>query len=141
MFLKNKKIPLRKKISKSWEELMGRISWGVTPIIIALFGWLPLWFGGDMFNQTVLALNLPKVLGYLMTFAMFGLIVSMFLSLFLLPPPPHKINIFRKAVMVVQWILAPMVAIPLGALPMIDAKTRMLFGKYMEFCVTEKIRK
>jgi len=140
-FLKDKKIPLRKKISKAWEELIGRISWGVTPIIIALFGWLPLWFGGDKFNQTILALNLPKVLGYLMTFAMFGLIVSMFLSLFLLPPPPHKISFFRKIIMVFQWILAPMVAIPLGALPMIDAQTRMLFGKYMEFWVTEKVRK
>jgi len=140
-FLKDKKIPLRKKISKAWEELIGRISWGVTPIIIALFGWLPLWFGGDLFNQTVLALNLPKVLGYLMTFAMFGLIVSMFLSLFLLPPPPHKISFLKKVIMIFQWILAPMVAIPLGALPMIDAQTRMLLGKYMEFWVTEKVRK
>ncbi|MEA2097639.1 MAG: glycosyltransferase family 2 protein [Patescibacteria group bacterium] len=140
-FLKDKKIPLRKKISKSWEELMGRISWGLTPIIIAFFGWLPLWFGGDKFYQTILALNLTKVLGYLMTFAMFGLIVSMFLSLFLLPPPPKKISFFRKIVMVFQWVLAPIVAIPLGALPMIDAQTRMLFGKYMEFWVTEKVRK
>ncbi|MCK4591856.1 glycosyltransferase family 2 protein [Candidatus Parcubacteria bacterium] len=140
-FLKDKKIPLHKKISKGWEELIGRISWGLTPIIIALFGWFPLWFGGDKFNQTVLALNLPKVLGYLMTFAMFGLIVSMFLSLFLLPPPPQKISFFRKIIMVFQWILAPIVAIPLGALPMIDAQTRILFGKYMEFWVTEKVRK
>ena len=140
-FLKDKKIPLRKKLSKGWEELTGRISWGLTPIIIAFFGWLPIWLGGNEFNQTVLALNLPKVLGYLMTFAMFGLIVSMFLSLFLLPPPPKKISILKKSIMMFQWILAPLVAIPLGALPMIDAQTRMLFGKYMEFMVTEKVRK
>ena len=140
-FLKDKKIPLHKKISKGWEELFGRISWGLTPIIIALFGWFPLWFGGDKFNQTILALNLPKILGYLMTFAMFGLIVSMFLSLFLLPPPPKKISVFKKVVMVIQWVLAPIVAIPLGALPMIDAQTRMMLGKYMEFWVTEKVRK
>ncbi len=140
-FLKDKKIPLSKKLSKGWEELTGRISWGLTPIIIALFGWLPIWLGGDAFNQTVLASNLPKVLGYLMTFAMFGLIVSMFLSLFLLPPPPKKISLLKKSIMIIQWILAPLVAIPLGALPMIDAQTRMLFGKYMEFMVTEKIRK
>ena len=76
-----------------------------------------------------------------MTFAMFGLIVSMFLSLFLLPPPPRKIGFFQKIVMVIQWVLAPIVAIPLGAFPMIDAQTRMLFGRYMEFWVTEKVRK
>ena len=140
-FLNDHKIPIRKKIAKAWEELIGRISWGLTPIIIAFFGWLPLWFGGDRFNQTIIALNLPKVLGYLMTFAMFGLLVSMFMSLFLLPPPPGKVSIFKKMVMVFQWILAPIVAIPLGAIPMIDAQTRMLFGKYMEFWVTKKVRK
>ncbi|MCK5332525.1 hypothetical protein KAJ41_01520 [Candidatus Parcubacteria bacterium] len=140
-FLKDKKISLTRKFSRGWEELAGRISWGLIPVIIAFLGWFPLIFGGDQFNQTVLALNLPKVLGYLMTFAMMGLLISMYMSLLLLPPPPYKMNIFRRSVMVFQWILAPMVAIPLGALPMIDAQTRMLFGKYMEFWVTKKVRK
>ncbi|MBW6440450.1 glycosyltransferase family 2 protein [Patescibacteria group bacterium] len=140
-FLSDHKISLKKKISKAWEELAGRISWGLTPIIIAFFGWLPIWFGGDEFNQTVIALNLPKILGYLMTFAMFGLFISMFMSLYLLPTPSGKVSIFKRATMVIQWILAPLVAIPLGALPMIDAQTRMLFGKYMEFWVTKKVRK
>lgn len=138
---RDNKISLRKKISKSWEEFIGRISWGVTPIVIALFGWLPIWFGGDEFNRTIFALNLPKVLGYLMTFAMIGLIVSMLTSLYLLPPAPEGINRRKKAMMVVQWVLAPIVAIPLGSIPMIDAQTRMLFGRYMEFWVTEKMRR
>ncbi|MDF1498814.1 MAG: glycosyltransferase family 2 protein [Patescibacteria group bacterium] len=140
-FLSNRKISIKKKIIRSWEELIGRISWGLTPVIIAFFGWFPIWFGGDDFNQTVLALNLPKVLGYLMTFAMLGLLTSMFMSLFLLPPPPRKAGIFKKIIMILQWVLAPIVAIPLGALPMIDAQTRMLFGKYMEFWVTKKVKK
>lgn len=140
-FLKNKKIPLLKKISRGWEELSGRISWGLTPVIIAFFGWLPIIFGGERFNQTILALKLPKVLGYLMTFSMFGLVISMFLSLLLLPPPPFKAGVLRRFTMVLQWILAPLIAIPLGAFPMIDAQTRMMLGKYMEFQVTEKVRK
>lgn len=138
---RDKQISLRKKINKSWEEFIGRISWGVTPIVIALFGWLPIWFGGEKFNQTVLALNLPKVLGYLMTFAMIGLIISMLTSLYLLPPPPKGTSGFKKAMMLLQWVLSPIVAIPLGSFPMIDAQTRMLFGKYMEFWVTEKVRR
>jgi len=140
-FLKNKKIPLAKKIERGWEELIGRISWGLTPIVIAFWGWFPIIFGGENFNQTVLSLNLPKVLGYLMTTAMIGLVVSMFLSLFLLPAPPRKINIVKRAIMVFQWVLAPIIAIPFGSLPMIDAQTRMFLGKYMEFWVTHKIRK
>jgi cellulose synthase/poly-beta-1,6-N-acetylglucosamine synthase-like glycosyltransferase len=140
-FIKDKKIPVAKKISKAWEELAGRISWGLAPIIIAFFGWFPQWFGGEKFSQTILALNLPKVLGYIMTFAMLGLVVSMILSMFLLPPPPYKVSLFKRVLMALQWVLAPLIAVPLGALPMIDAQTRMLFGKYMEFWVTEKVRK
>lgn len=140
-FLLDKKIPLMKKIARGWEEFIGRMSWGLTPIIISFFGWLPIILGGDNFNQTVLALNLPKVLGYLMTFATIGLIVSMFLSIFLLPKAPYGTGKLKKFAMVIQWVLAPIVAVPLGALPMLDAQTRMLFGKYMEFWVTKKVRK
>jgi len=62
-------------------------------------------------------------------------------SLYLLPPAPEGTPRWKKVMMVLQWVLSPVVAIPLGALPMIDAQTRMLFGKYMEFWVTEKMRK
>lgn len=139
-FLKNNRISFAKKIFRGWEELIGRISWGLTPIIISFFGWLPIILGGSGFNQTVLAMNLPKVLGYLMTFATVGLIVSMFLSIFLLPKAPQRTSYLKKAVMIFQWILAPIIAVPLGAFPMLDAQTRMLFGKYMEFWVTKKVR-
>ncbi|MFA7169709.1 MAG: glycosyltransferase family 2 protein [Candidatus Paceibacterota bacterium] len=138
---RDKKISLKKKINKSWEEFIGRISWGVTPIIIAVFGWLPIWFGGDEFNRTIFALNLPKILGYLMTVAMIGLLVSMLTSLYLLPPAPEGTKRWKKVMMVLQWVLSPVVAIPLGSFPMLDAQTRMFFGKYMEFWVTEKVRK
>lgn len=135
-------ISLRKKIGKSWDEFVGRVSWGLTPIIIAFYGWLPIALGGDAFNQTVLALNLPRVLGYIMTVAMLGIAVSMVTSFFLLPPAPAGIKWHTKLSMVLQWVLAPVVAIPLGALPMLDAQTRMLLGKYMvDFWVTEKVRK
>jgi len=140
-FLQDKKIPFIKKITRGWEEFIGRMSWGLTPIIISFFGWLPIILGGNNFNQTVLALNLPKVLGYLMTFATVGLIVSMFLSIFLLPEAPPGTSRIKKISMVIQWVIAPMIAVPLGALPMLDAQTRMLFGKYMEFWVTKKVRK
>ncbi|MFA6897271.1 MAG: glycosyltransferase family 2 protein [Patescibacteria group bacterium] len=138
---RDKKISLKKKIHKSWEEFIGRISWGVSPIIIALFGGLPIWFGGDEFNRTIFALNLPKVLGYLMTFATIGLFTSLLTSLYLLPPAPEGTSRWKKSMMIFQWVLSPIVSIPLGSLPMLDAQTRMLFGKYMEFWVTEKVRK
>ena len=90
----------------------------------------------------MIAHNLPFVTRYLMTLAMGGLIVSMFLSFLLLPPRPAKYSRKRYIYMFLQWFLVPIIAPTLGALPAIDSQTRILFKKYFgEFWVTDKIRK
>jgi len=138
----DKKIKLRKKLSIGFEMLEGHHSWATSAFILAILGWLPLIFGGPAFNESVLAHNLPFVTRYLMTLAMGGLIISMFLNFFLLPPRPAKYSKKRYIYMFLQWFLAPIIAPTLGAMPAIDSQTRILFKKYFgEFWVTEKIRK
>lgn len=138
----DKKIKLSRKLSVAFEMLEGHHSWATSAFILALLGWLPLIFGGPEFNQSVLAHNLPFVTRYLMTLAMGGLVVSMFLSFVLLPPRPAKYGKKRYIYMFLQWFLAPIIAPTLGAIPAIDSQTRILFKKYFgEFWVTEKIRK
>ncbi|MEI8344265.1 MAG: glycosyltransferase family 2 protein [Candidatus Moraniibacteriota bacterium] len=138
----DKKIKLRKKLSIAFEMLEGHHSWATSAFILAILGWLPLMFGGSAFNESVLAHNLPFVTRYLMTLAMGGLIISMFLNFFLLPPRPAKYSKKRYIYMFLQWFLAPIIAPTLGAMPAIDAQTRILFKQYFgEFWVTDKIRK
>jgi len=138
----NKKINLKKKIKVVFEMLEGHHSWATSSIILALLGWLPLILGGEQFNQSVLAHNLPFITRYLMTLAMIGLIISMSLSFFLMPPRPEKYSRWRNIYMLLQWVLVPIIAPFLGSLPSIDSQTRIMFGKYFgEFWVTEKNRK
>ena len=138
----DKKIKTSKKLSIAFEMLEGHHSWATSAFILAILGWLPLIFGGATFNESVLAHNLPFVTRYLMTLAMGGLIISMFLNFFLLPPRPAKYSKKRYIYMFLQWFLAPIIAPTLGAMPAIDSQTRILFKKYFgEFWVTEKIRK
>ncbi|HOF42579.1 MAG TPA: glycosyltransferase family 2 protein [Candidatus Moranbacteria bacterium] len=138
----NKKISLWRKVQIAAEMLEGHHSWATSPFILAFLGWLPLIIGGNEFNQSVIAHNLPLVTRYLMTIALVGLITSMFLSFFLLPPRPAKYPRKRYIYMFSQWFLAPFIAPVLGALPAIDSQTRILIKKYFgEFWVTEKIKK
>ena len=141
-FIKNKRISWRKKLKKIFEMIEGHWSWATAPIMLALLGWLPLILGGARFNESVLAHNLPITTRYLMTLATVGLVISMFLSFLLLPPRPSKHSRKKYIFMFLQWFLAPIIAPFMGALPAIDAQTRLMLGKYFgEFWVTEKIRK
>ena len=138
----DKKISLSKKIGVGFEMLEGHHSWATSAFILALLGWLPLILGGSEFNQSNIAHNLPVVTRSLMTLATTGLVISMFLNFFLLPPRPAKYSRKRYAYMFFQWFLAPIIAPTLGAIPAIDSQTRLLLGKYFgEFWVTEKIKK
>ncbi len=141
-FWRNKKISRFQKVRHLFTMLEGHWSWATNSFIIALLGWLPVIIGGPEFNRSVLAHNLPYITRYLMNAALVGLVVSMFLSLMLLPPRPAKYTRKRYIYMFLQWFLVPITAPFLGSLPAIDSQTRIMFGKYFgEFWVTEKVRK
>lgn len=141
-FMRNKKISKLKKFKHAFTMLEGHHSWATASFILAILGWLPLIFGSERFNETTLAHNLPYITRYLMTLAMSGLIVSMFLSFLLMPPRPARYSRRRYINMFFQWFLAPVIAPFLGAMPAVHAQTKIMLGKYMgEFWVTEKVIK
>ncbi|MCX6766192.1 MAG: glycosyltransferase family 2 protein [Candidatus Moranbacteria bacterium] len=141
-FLANPKIPFRKKAKHLFTMLEGHWSWATNSFVIVFLGWLPVIVGGSKFNESVLAHNLPYMTRYLMNMALVGLIISMSLSMVLLPPRPTKYSRKRYIYMVLQWLLVPITAPFLGAAPAVDSQTRILFAKYFgEFWVTEKVRK
>lgn len=140
-FIKNKKIPRVKKIHFTLILLEGFWSWATNPIMIFLLGWLPVMIGGLEFQRTVLSYNLPILTRDLMTLAMAGLFFSAAISLSFLPPHPQGFTWRRYGLMIVQWIFVPLTVTIFGAIPALDAQSRLLFGKYMGFWVTPKHRK
>lgn len=135
-------ISWRKRLRVFFEILQGNHSWATSSLILAFLGWLPLIFGGASFNESVIAHNLPIISGTLMTIAMFGLMLSVSLTFFLLPPKPKKYSYWRYGNMFLQWALIPFIAPIMGSLPAIDSQTRLMLGKYFgSFWVTEKVRK
>lgn len=140
-FVKNKKIALRKKAYYLFAMVEGFWSWSTNSILIFALGWLPLLLGGRKFNQLVLAYNLPQITRIIMMLAMVGLITSAIISMKLLPPRPKEYSKWRNLSMVLQWILVPIVVIFFGAIPALDAQTRLMLGKYMSFWITPKERK
>jgi hypothetical protein len=140
-FLKNKKIPISKKISLGFELIEGHWSWATASVLIFLLGWLPLILGGQKFGQTILSYNLPLITRDILTISMIGLIFSIYFSLNLLPPEPIESGKFKYFLFAFQWFWIPLTMIFFISLPALDAQTRLMLGKYMGFWPTEKFRR
>lgn len=139
-FYKNKKIPLKRKFYFIATQLEGFWSLATNPILIFLLGWLPLVLGGEEFNALLLSYNLPRLTRTLMTLAMLGLIWSAIISASLLPPRPKHIRGHVWIWHVLQWLLIPVTIIFFGAIPGLDAQTRLMLGSKLDFWVTPKRR-
>ncbi|MDZ4295791.1 MAG: hypothetical protein U1A16_00265, partial [Patescibacteria group bacterium] len=140
-FHKNAKIPRRTKLYYMLVVSEGFWSWATNAIMIFFLGWLPLTFGGDAFNSTILSYNLPRITRALMQLSMVGIISSAVMGLLILPPRPRGYGKSKYVWMVVQWILMPLTIVIFGSFPGLEAQTRLMLGKYMGFWVTEKSRK
>ncbi len=140
-FIKNSKIKTSVKIKHALVLLEGFWSWSTNPLMLFFLGWLPVILGGRMFNNTVLSYNLPNVTRILMTISMSGLFFCAWISIRFLPKAPVGSSKWTKAAMLFQWIMIPITVTIFGAIPGLDAQTRLMLGKYMGFWVTPKHRK
>jgi hypothetical protein len=137
---KHPEISWWKKTSMLFHEWEGKWSWAVVAVLITFLGRLPLWLAGDAVRQSALFFNTPHVLENLMTLAMIGLLVSLIMSLLLLPPRPEHHSRNQYFFMILQWILVPVSLILFSSVPCIDAVTHLMFGRYLGFNVSAKKR-
>ncbi|MFA5156556.1 MAG: glycosyltransferase family 2 protein [Candidatus Omnitrophota bacterium] len=138
--LGNKDIPMVKKARRSYHLLESHVTWAIWAIIIMFIAPLPLLLGGAVFKQMSIGYNLPLITGMLLNFTLGASFVWVLLSLTILPPRPKDVPWFKNIVMVAEWILVPLIVLILGSTPALDAQTRLMLGKYMEFYPTEKSR-
>ncbi len=138
---RDRQIPLWKKFLYIEREFEGKYFWATASIMIAVLGWLPLILGGSRFNEEIFAFNLPLLTRLIMQAATVFLIFSVYINWVLIPPRPPQYSRWRSVAMILQWVFVPIVSTVFGSMPAIDAQTRLMFGKYMEFWVTPKARK
>lgn len=137
-FKRDKQIPLRKKVIYLFNHIEGMYTWATAPFLIFILGRLPLWLASEQEHAFIQAA--PFTLEQIMQLAMIGVFASGILSLTLLPPRPKTVKARTWLVMLFQWALLPVTFIAFGALPAIDAQTRLMLGKYLGFNVTKKAR-
>jgi hypothetical protein len=91
------------------------------------------------FNRTILGKTLPQVSSALLTASLISLLVLFIIDARSRPPRPGKSSIFAKIMQPLEFIMLPIIGFFFSALPGIDAHTRLMLGKYIEYRVTEKV--
>lgn len=125
---------------KWWRLLDGHVTLAVMAPIVAFGGWVPMLL--NLGSRGNVAWNLPNVVGWIQMIAMLGTMVTIVISLRMLPERPPKYKRQKTWAMVLQWILMPFIAIVYQSAAAFYAQTRLMTGRYMEkFDVTKKVKK
>ena len=142
-FQKDKAIPKKKRWYWTFSAIEGYHSWATNALMIFALGWLPLFLGGTRYNETLLSYNLPHITRFIILLSMVGVASSAILSILLLPPRKERLRIGDYGIYILQWLLMPFTLTVFGAIPGIEAQTRLaLGGKWrLGFWVTPKGRK
>ncbi len=130
-------IPVYKRIVRLMALWADHINWAVAPFVLTLGPTVPL-FLNDTFRPTTLGQQLPIYAAWLLTAALASLIVLVFIEDQLAPPRPKEWGIGMRIVSWAQWLCLPVVGAIFTNLPALDAQTRLLTGRYLEYRVTEK---
>ncbi|MBI5135081.1 hypothetical protein HZA86_02510 [Candidatus Uhrbacteria bacterium] len=123
-----------------WKLIEGTYTWATTPILLFIFGNLPLVImrHGQQ-SANIIEINAPIVLQWLMGIAMIGIVLSAIIGTRLLPKRPSGMRPKKSIEMILQWAALPVMLIAFGAIPATEAQTRLMIGRYLGFRVTKKL--
>lgn len=91
------------------------------------------------FSRTALGFNLPRLSSAILSACLISLVTVLYIDSKQRPPRPKEISRFRAFLIPFEFILMPISGFIFTALPGLDAHTRLMLGKYLEYRVTEKV--
>ncbi|MBQ1344356.1 hypothetical protein IIY59_01330 [Candidatus Saccharibacteria bacterium] len=137
LFSKERRVRLLSLIPKFVRLIDSHVTLAATAPIVVFGGWVPLLF--SLQSRAMVVHFLPTLVGIVQTVGSIGLIITILLSLRLIPPRPKHYPWWRSILMVAQWVLMPLVSIIYSSCAAFYSQTRLFLGLYMEnFDVTKK---
>ncbi len=131
-------IPFFDKTIRVAQVIEDHFLWPVNWFAITISAFLPP-FLNENFNRTILGKTLPQVTSTLLTLSLISMAVIFIIDAINRPPRPNKRNPFSYIFQPLEFLLLPVIGFFFSALPGIDAHTRLMLGKYIEYKVTEKV--
>lgn len=134
-----KEVEFWDKTDKLVFVIWGYMKWGFLAIFVT-FGGLLIPLVNPEFKASVISVNLPIISSWILTAAFFGLFATIYVHERTAPKRPSHWSLLQVVWSYIQWLLIPVIIITISSLPAIDAQTSLMFGRKLEFRVTNKAR-
>lgn len=132
-----KDIPFWHKTIRVLKVIEDHFLWPVNWFAVTLGATLPPLLN-DKFARTIIGKRLPQTSSFILTVALVSMLVMIVIDLKQRPPKANQ-SWLGKILNPIEFLLLPIVGFFFTALPGIDAHTRLMLGKYIEYKVTEKV--
>ena len=140
-FMTNHRIPFLKKVKSAFRLWENNVTLHLWPYLLTIAGWLPAFIAKLRYAHSVASYNGPRTTGTILGLSTFGFLVFVLVGQFLLPRGRMKHKLLRRLLHVLQWLLVPFVTLVFNTVPALDAHTRLMTGRKLEFWITRKSRK
>jgi cellulose synthase/poly-beta-1,6-N-acetylglucosamine synthase-like glycosyltransferase len=137
-YLLTPKVPFVDKTMRLIFVIWSHFMWPVNWFIITIGLTLPTLIN-PAFGRTTLGYTVPKLSSYVLTVALMFLVVMLILDNIYKPKRPKEFPLWRAILAPLEFVLMPVAGFFFTALPGLDAHTRLMLGKYIEYRVTEKV--
>lgn len=131
------KAPFWDKTLRVFKVLEDHFLWPVNWFVVTLGATLPPLLNQD-FSRTIIGKTLPQVASAILTASLLSLLIMIFVD-WKAKPVRKDLPFLRKFFSPFEFILLPVVGLFFSALPGLEAHTRLMMGKYIEYRVTEKV--
>lgn len=138
-WIMSENIPFWEKTIRVVRVLEDHFLWPVNWFAITVGALLPPLLNKE-FSRTIIGKTLPQVTSGILTMCLVALGVMIILNFRLRPKSGKKrIPILSGLWELLEFVTLPIIGFFFTALPGIDAHTRLMLGKYIEYRVTEKV--
>ncbi len=137
-YLTDREIPFWDKTTRVLHVVWSHFMWPVNWFLITIGLTLPTLLN-PAFGRTTLGYMVPKLSSFILTISLSFLIILIFIDNIYKPKRPGGVSVWKTILSPLEFILMPISGFFFSALPGLDAHTRLMLGKYIQYKVTEKV--
>lgn len=135
----SKEVPFWDKTLRTIRLVLDHFLWPVNWFVITLGVNLPVLVNRNFYSRTAIGFNLPRVSSAILSLCLFFMAIDLWVDAKQRPPRPEGFPKIRALLLPLEFLLMPVAGFIFTFLPSLDAHTRLMLGKYIEYRVTEKV--